>query len=556
MHKGMLPVPGVVRRLVPALAVAAVVAVPLAPGTALAQEPAGSTVVGELVQAVPEVAEGEAADGAEQAITWVETAEGDSVRIPTEDAAGLTAGSTVEVTVGAEVSDPAAGQGLAEARELLDSRVVSEEQPAAVTTNEVTVALVAPRGVAPDATTPEQLTAAIDGPVADFWAEETGGAVNLSVGSTHAGWVQTPVGCGDPGRMWDQAAGAVGFTAGPGKHLVLYLSSAAPDNCAYGLAEIGSDVSSGGRVYVRDVLPSLIAHELGHNFGLGHSSALLCADGAETGGCDTAAYRDLYDVMGASWAEVGALNAVQAATLGLLDGPASRTVAADGASTRVALAPLTGSDGVRGVRLVGHGGREYWLELRTPAGRDRWLGTGADPYGLEGGVLVHRVGEWPDTSLLLDPTPSAGLEGDYQAAVPVGGPVALTGGFTVTVTQAALGGAVVAITSTAAASDELPEPTPAADAPEVLPAEGVTEAAAPSEATAPAVERPAVAAATAPASAGNDTAPEAVDAAAAQPAVVPASHSRSLAVPAAAGGVLGGAALLVGAQLVRTRARR
>src|SRR5215207_1650431 len=195
----MLPVPGVVRRLVPALAVAAVVAVPLLPATAQAQEPAGSTVVGELVQAWPEVAGGaEAGHGAEQPITWVETAEGESVRIPTEDAAGLPAGATVEVTVGGAVSDPAAAQGLEPARALLGGEILAEKRPASVATNEVTVALVAPRGVAHDAVRPEQVAAAVDGPVARFWSEQTDGAVNLHVAEVRD-WVDTTVGCGKPG---------------------------------------------------------------------------------------------------------------------------------------------------------------------------------------------------------------------------------------------------------------------------------------------------------------------------------------------------------------------
>src|SRR5215210_2075895 len=355
MPRGMLLVPGVVRRLVPALAAAAVVAVPLLPATASAQEPAGSTVRGELVQAWPEVAHDSAAGQVEAAspITWVETEGGESVRIPTEDAAGLTVGSTVQVTVGAEVGAPPTAEGLEPARTLLGAEVLAAEQRVPVVSNRVTVALVAPRGVAHDAVRPEQVAAAVDGPVARFWSEQTDGAVELDVVETHD-WVETAAGCDDPGRLWDQAARQVGFTAGPGKHLVLYVSSAAPENCVYGLAEVGSHTSSGGRVYVREVLPSLIAHELGHNFGLGHSSALYCADGAETGGCDTAAYRDMYDVMGASWSQVGTLNAVQAATLGLFDDSARRTVRADGSSTDIALAPLAGSDGVRAVRLVGH----------------------------------------------------------------------------------------------------------------------------------------------------------------------------------------------------------
>src|SRR3712207_5222674 len=194
MDKGTLPVPGVVRRLAPALAAAVVVAVPLLPSDARAQEPVGSTVRGELVQAWPEVAHAPAAEHVEaaQPITWVETADGESVRIPTEDAAGLTAGSTAQVTLGSEVPDPGTAEGLQPARELLGGTVVAAPRPAPVVTNEVTVALVAPGDVAPDAVRTEQVAAVVDGPVAEFWSEQTGGAVNLDVVDTHD-WFTTGV---------------------------------------------------------------------------------------------------------------------------------------------------------------------------------------------------------------------------------------------------------------------------------------------------------------------------------------------------------------------------
>jgi hypothetical protein len=206
---------------------------------------------------------------------------------------------------------------------------------------------------------------------------------------------------------------------------------------------------------------------------------------------------------------------------------------------------------------VGHGGRQYWLELRTPAGQDRWLGTGADAFDLEGGVLIHRVGEWPDTSLLLDATPSSGREGDNQAAVPVGKTVRLTGGFAVTVTSADMSGATLRIVSTASASGAVPhvDAAPGGDAPEVLGGEAVVDAGtgtaadgAPATAAAPASDEPAPAEATVEADETDDDV-------AAQPVVVPASQSRSLVLPAAAG-LVAGAALLVGVQLFRTRGRR
>ena len=77
-------------------------------------------------------------------------------------------------------------------------------------------------------------------------------------------------------------------------------------------------IGSGGDLYVRDTLPSLLAHELGHNLGLGHSSGEQCAGAVDTGSCTVLPYRDYYDVMGASWEHVGALDAAQAARLGVL----------------------------------------------------------------------------------------------------------------------------------------------------------------------------------------------------------------------------------------------
>jgi hypothetical protein len=89
---------GLLRSLVAGSAVAVSVVLPGA--VAAADEPDGTTVVGRLVQAWPEVAAGSAEPGAvEGPISWVEPAAGDAVRIPTEDVEGIPSGATVEVTV-------------------------------------------------------------------------------------------------------------------------------------------------------------------------------------------------------------------------------------------------------------------------------------------------------------------------------------------------------------------------------------------------------------------------------------------------------------------------
>jgi hypothetical protein len=287
--------------------------------------------------------------------------------------------------------------------------------------------------------------------------------------------------------------------------------------------------------------------------------------------CRTAAYRDFYDVMGVSWDRTGSLTAAQAHRLGVL--PPAAVQAVGPGTTTATLAPLGGLTGTRVLRLTDSAGTDYWLEYRSATGRDAWLAAD-NPYRLDAGVLLHRSGGMPDTSLLLDGSPSAQArwEEDLQTALVPGVPVVVAGGqFTVTVGATGPAGAAVTVVATPPVSPAAVAPAPAAPAPTVLPSSGGAAVPAPRPATAAAPDAPAP---SGTAQVAADPAPAAAPAAVPAPVVeapvvaapvveeatpveaaATAPAGRGWITPAlAAGGLLGaGGAVLVGRRVVRPR---
>ncbi|RBY93508.1 hypothetical protein DQ237_18055, partial [Blastococcus sp. TF02-8] len=294
----------------------------------------------------------------------------------------------------------------------------------------MTVIMVVPAGGSRDSTALSDVVSTVNGQVADFWAEQSDGGVVLGVTSSRD-WVDLGVGCDDPWALWSAAAHAAGFIGQPGdaQHLLVYVGNGA--GCSDGLGTVGNAVSSGGYSYVRYPTTSVIAHELGHNLGLGHSSLLQCDGAVSSGTCATTPYYDLYDVMGASWGPLGSLNVPQARerishvstmSMWLNSSPEN--------AQEIPLVPVSSRDaGTRGIELSDGGEEHYWLEYRPAAGRDAWLGTAVNRYGLQSGVQLRRESNDGDSSLLLDATPSprAGWSRDLSTALPVGTTVRLDG---------------------------------------------------------------------------------------------------------------------------------
>jgi hypothetical protein len=169
-----------------------------------------------------------------------------------------------------------------------------------------------------------------------------------------------------------------------------------------GLADMPGTVSfMNGTLSVK-----VIAHELGHNLGAHHASALSCTDAtgsrvAFSATCTQSEYGDPFDVMGASDRQSDAFRKV---SLGWLAPTSARTVATSGIYTLSTASVL--ASGTRSLRIPRGTGTGYWyLELRTPSGIfDDFLAV--DPAVT--GVSVRLAGEYGIgvRTRLIDTVPS------------------------------------------------------------------------------------------------------------------------------------------------------
>ncbi|MET0886290.1 MAG: cell wall-binding repeat-containing protein [Mycetocola sp.] len=289
-----------------------------------------------------------------------------------------------------------------------------------------------------------------------YWPSQTAGQV---AGVSMSGPVKrlvTANAC-NPTAMWDIAAAEFGKTYeqywrySGSEHLVVI----SPEWCAggTGLGTMGS-LTNGGAIWAGhkpSLTQQIIAHELGHNLGLGHSNALLCTGTATEGaGCYPNEYWDHYDIMGSGLYTYGptgnvsnqqlmALNVTHKSALGALSAndlrPVSLPAGAANSTTAVTLQPASALSGLRGIEVTDPvTGAVYFVEYRS--------GTGIDEGALYATGWWSRLGvgvrilqrEWGNTSTVITRPSTGDLRSRPQFFTAGQSFSAYSGGLSVTVT--------------------------------------------------------------------------------------------------------------------------
>ncbi len=208
------------------------------------------------------------------------------------------------------------------------------------------------------------------------------------------------------------------FAAGVGpndfQHVVVAFPTAS--GCLWsGQAMIGgTQVWTNGEPTLR-----VLAHEFGHNLGLGHAGGLACAGAPISTSCSPPnVYGDPFDPMGGYSGPVRQMNMEHKLALNLLPVSAVKVVGVSGTYHVAPLETLSGTPEL--LRIPKLGGGSYYVEYRYPIG----VFDSQSP-ALQG-VLVHTEGTGPspadanaDDTLLIDMHP--GTASDWtDAAMDVG----------------------------------------------------------------------------------------------------------------------------------------
>ncbi|EYR64786.1 S-layer protein [Actinotalea ferrariae CF5-4] len=201
---------------------------------------------------------------------------------------------------------------------------------------------------------------------ADYWRAQSAGQIDMVVQTQPWKKIAAPSSCASVGAIYNAALLEHGFVPAPGDHVAIHF----PQDRSCGWA--GQATLGGGRIWINGInAVDVLAHEIGHNFLLGHADVMRCTESGQpsvlTTTCLLHEYHDSADVMGyAMLRDPGTLNVGFAHALGLVE----PVRPAPGAVLEVDVAPVQAGSGTRGVEVPGADGRRWYLEYRPRVAPD------------------------------------------------------------------------------------------------------------------------------------------------------------------------------------------
>jgi hypothetical protein len=169
----------------------------------------------------------------------------------------------------------------------------------------------------------------------------------------------------------------------------------------WGLGTVGGNPSS---AWINgDPQLQVVAHEMGHNFGLSHSHALDCHPAIIGTGCPTLEYGDEFDIMGNSSYHFNAYQKERLGWLAFGSSPPMTTVGSNGTYT-IDTYETVGSNPKALKIPIGATGTNYYVEMRKAIGFDAGM---AGNTNVLNGVVIHQASLTDgNSSDLLDMTPA------------------------------------------------------------------------------------------------------------------------------------------------------
>jgi hypothetical protein len=187
-----------------------------------------------------------------------------------------------------------------------------------------------------------------------------------------------------------------------------YLVVIAPKaGCVWsGRAPLGTAKSVSGTLVLHDSASGYVmAHELGHTFGLGHSNFLRCDNAANDGAwsdiCKAVEYGGVIDVMG-NVDTTSPLNTYHQWRMGYLDDSQVKQV---WQSEVVNLAPSDFANGIKAI-YIRDGKAAYWIEYRRKL----------DGVGYKPGLVIFRL-DPPPISSVVSPNPEDASAAEFGATL-------------------------------------------------------------------------------------------------------------------------------------------